>query len=61
MRLAAASWGGMLGDLRKARAYKNRVLKENPHFNIEQWLSVVPIKEKWHIQLYQEGLKKAGF
>lgn len=60
LRLAAACWG-MLGEASKARTYRNRVLKDNPHFDLNQWLSVVPIKEAWQIELYREGLQKAGF
>ncbi|WP_114007909.1 hypothetical protein [Cohaesibacter intestini] len=60
LRLAAACWG-MLGETGKARTYRSRVLKDNPQFDLNQWLSVVPIKEAWQIELYREGLKKAGF
>ena len=60
LRLGAACWG-MLGDAGKARSYRNRVLKHNPQFDIDQWLSIVPVKEAWQIALYKEGLKKAGF
>ncbi|MQW85658.1 adenylate cyclase [Sinorhizobium saheli] len=59
-RLVAASWA-MLGDRRKARAYRMRALKANPAFNVDKWLAVVPIKEQWQKDLYREGLKKAGF
>lgn len=59
-RLVAASWA-MLGDRKKARAYRMRALKANPAFDVDKWLSVVPIKEQWQKDLYREGLKKAGF
>jgi DNA-binding SARP family transcriptional activator/tetratricopeptide (TPR) repeat protein len=59
-RLAAACWG-MLGETKKARAYKNRALSDNPDFNLERWLAMIPHKEAWQTELYREGLMKAGF
>ena len=59
-RLAAACWG-MLGETSKARLCRNRVLKDNPDFDLEQWLSMIPIKENWQTEHYREGLLKAGF
>lgn len=59
-RLLAASWA-MLGDQKKARAYRMRALKSNPTFDVDKWLAVVPMKEQWQKDLYREGLKKAGF
>jgi tetratricopeptide (TPR) repeat protein len=59
-RLAAACWG-MLGDIARARRCRLRVLKDNPGFNLEQWLKMVPAKEDWQRQHYRDGLLKAGF
>jgi len=59
-RLAAASWA-MLGDLAKAKMYRQRALRDNPNFDLEAWLAMIPIKEKWQIEHYREGLLKAGF
>ncbi|TWF44024.1 hypothetical protein [Neorhizobium alkalisoli] len=59
-RLAAACWS-LLGDTPKAKNSRLRVLSENPGFDLERWLSMVPLKEKWQIELYREGLRKAGF
>lgn len=59
-RLAAACWG-MLGQTSKARSCRQRVLKDNPDFDLESWLAMIPIKEKWQIEHYREGLLKAGF
>lgn len=59
-RLASASWG-MLGETAKARAYRNRVLKVTPDFDLERWLKMIPFKEPWQTELYREGFKKAGF
>lgn len=59
-RLAAASWA-MLGESAKARACRVRVLKNNPDFDLERWLKMIPHKERWQTELYREGLVKAGF
>lgn len=59
-RLLAASWG-MIGDKNKARASRQRVLRDNPSFDLQRWLEVVPMKESWQRELYREGLIKAGF
>ncbi|WP_325466740.1 adenylate cyclase [Pararhizobium sp.] len=59
-RLLAASWG-MLGERSKARACRQRVLRDNPSFDLERWLEVVPNRENWQRELYREGLIKAGF
>ncbi|MGY5776250.1 hypothetical protein [Rhizobium sp. LEGMi135b] len=59
-RLAAASWA-MLGDIAKAKMYRQRTLRDNPNFELETWLAMIPIKEKWQIEHYREGLLKAGF
>ncbi|MEK1945041.1 MAG: hypothetical protein AAAB36_05605 [Ensifer adhaerens] len=59
-RLAAASWA-MLGHRDKAHVFVTRVRETHPDFDVENWLSIVPIKEKWHKDIYREGLKKAGF
>ncbi|WP_246658182.1 hypothetical protein [Rhizobium sp. FKY42] len=59
-RLAAACWA-MLGDTGKARTYRLRVLRNNPDFDLERWVAVLPHKEKWQTEMYREGLIKAGF
>lgn len=59
-RLAAASWA-MLGDAAKARTHRLRVLRNNPDFDVERWVEVLPHKEKWQTEMYREGLLKAGF
>jgi hypothetical protein len=51
----------MLGETKKARFFVRRVREANPDFDVERWLSVVPINEQWHKDLYRDGLKKAGF
>ncbi|MCD2173644.1 hypothetical protein [Rhizobium sp. C4] len=59
-RLAAACWG-MLGNAAKARACRLKVMRDNPHFDVEKWLAMIPHKESWQTELYREGLLKAGF
>ncbi len=59
-RLAAASLG-MLGDAARAREYRMHVLRNNPDFNLERWLEMIPHRERWQTELYREGLTRAGF
>jgi DNA-binding SARP family transcriptional activator/TolB-like protein len=59
-RIAAASCA-MIGDRKRAALYRHRAEAVNPVFDVEKWLSVVPIKEQWQKELYREGLLKAGF
>jgi tetratricopeptide (TPR) repeat protein/DNA-binding SARP family transcriptional activator len=59
-RLLAASHA-MAGNLQQARFHRKKALELNPYFDLEKWLSVVPVKEKWQKDLYREGLSKAGF
>ncbi|NTE88453.1 hypothetical protein G6L72_17785 [Agrobacterium rubi] len=59
-RLAAACCG-MLGAIDKARAHRAKVFEDNPSFDLERWLAVIPHKEQWQTELYREGLKRAGF
>jgi DNA-binding SARP family transcriptional activator/tetratricopeptide (TPR) repeat protein len=59
-RLVAACWA-MLGQNQNARRYRNRVLKDNPDFNLERWLSVVPLKFDWQRDHYRSALSRAGF
>ncbi len=59
-RLAAACCG-MMGDIDKARALRVKVFEDNPSFDLERWLAVIPHKEPWQTEMYREGLKRAGF
>ncbi len=59
-RLAAACCG-MMGDIDKARVYRAKVFEDNPSFDLERWLAVVPHKEPWQTEMYREGLIRAGF
>lgn len=59
-RLAAAAWG-MLGEEEQAARERIRVLRAAPDFDLETWLSAIPIKEAWQKDMYRTGLRKAGF
>jgi DNA-binding SARP family transcriptional activator len=59
-RLAAACWG-MLGDKAKANRLMRKTMKIYPDFEIDKWLSIMPVKDHWHKEQYREGLKRAGF
>lgn len=59
-RLSAASWA-MLGEGDRAAFHVRRVREANPDFDVDRWLAAVPTKEKWHRDLYRDGLKRAGF
>lgn len=59
-RLAAACCA-MLGDVKRARLHRLRFLKDNPSFDLDDWLTIVPHKEQWQAELYREGLVRAGF
>ena len=59
-RLAAASWA-MLGETERARVLARKTRDTHPDFDIETWLSIVPIREDWQRDHYREGLRRAGF
>ncbi|MDL2404165.1 BTAD domain-containing putative transcriptional regulator [Rhizobium calliandrae] len=59
-RLAAAT-AAMAGDMRKAKALVRKVKETYPDFEVDTWLSIVPIREQWQKDHYREGLRRAGF
>ncbi|KQS81244.1 hypothetical protein ASG25_07105 [Rhizobium sp. Leaf384] len=59
-RLRAAAFA-MLGDLASARRYRRKDRETNPHFDLDRWLAVLPIRETWQKELYREGLSRAGY
>lgn len=59
-RLRAAAFA-MLGDTAMARRYRRKDREANPHFDLDRWLSVLPIRENWQKELYREGLSRAGY
>ena len=59
-RLRAAAFA-MLGDMASARRYRRKDRETNPHFDLDRWLAVLPIRETWQKELYREGLSRAGY
>ena len=59
LRLAAAC-EAMRGNGKRARALGRQLRQHYPDFEIDQWISVLPIKENWQRDHYREGLRKAG-
>ena len=59
-RLAAASWA-MLNNPQKARQFVRKTLANNPDFELDKWLLMVPFREEWQKNHYREGLQKAGY
>ncbi|NTG75375.1 DNA-binding protein [Rhizobium rhizogenes] len=59
-RLAAAV-AAMAGDTRKAKRLVHKVRETYPDFEVDKWLSIVPMREQWQKEHYREGLRRAGF
>lgn len=59
VRLAAAC-NAMVGDMRQAKQLSRKVRQEHPGFDVDTWISVLPIREQWQREHYRQGLKKAG-
>lgn len=59
-RLLAACWA-MVGDTSKANEYARKAMDIYPDFRIENWLSIVPLRNPQQRQHYAAGLKLAGF
>ncbi|MCM5556342.1 BTAD domain-containing putative transcriptional regulator [Pleomorphomonas sp. JP5] len=59
-RLAAAAYA-MLGDQRNARREMRRTLAIYPDFTVDDWLMKVPIREKWKMDMFRDGLRRSGF
>jgi adenylate cyclase len=58
-RLLAASHA-LLGHVKEARQHAKLVLKAHPNFSIAHWKNVPPNKNPEDLQLFLEGLRKAG-
>jgi adenylate cyclase len=58
-RLLAASHA-LLGQLERARHHAQQVLAIHPNFSIEHWRTVPPNKHDEQIELFMEGLRRAG-
>ncbi len=59
-RLAAAAYA-MLGDQRNAKREMRRTLAIYPDFTVDDWLTNVPIREKWKMDMFRDGLRRSGF
>lgn len=59
-RLLAACWA-MVGDTRKANDYVRKAMDIHPGFRVDNWLSIVPLRNLQQRQHYAAGLKLAGF
>lgn len=59
-RLAAAAYA-MLGDQRNAKREMRRTLAIYPDFTVDDWLTKVPIREKWKMDMFRDGLRRSGF
>ncbi len=59
-RLLAASHA-MLGERETARDYVRRANETHPDFSVSGWLSIVPLKDRRYADLYEQGLREAGF
>jgi hypothetical protein len=58
-RLLAASHA-LLGQLEQAHHHAQQVLAIHPNFSIEHWRTVPPNKHDEQIELFMEGLRRAG-
>lgn len=59
-RLAAAV-AAMAGNMPKAKRLVRKVKETYPDFEVDKWLSIVPMREEWQKEHYREGLRRAGF
>ena len=59
-RLAAAAYA-MLGDQRNAKREMRRTLAIYHDFTVDDWLKKVPIREKWKMDMFRDGLRRSGF
>ena len=59
-RLAAAAYA-MLGDRRSSNREMRRTLAIYPDFTVDDWLKKVPIREKWKMDMFRDGLRRSGF
>ncbi len=58
-RLLAASHA-LLGQMDEARRHAGAVMRVHPNFTIAHWRKVPPLKHAEDLELYVEGLRKAG-
>lgn len=60
LRLMAAC-AAMLGDNRRAGGYRRKAMALNPSFRIDDWLAVLPQRDRHHLDHYSAALRAAGF
>jgi tetratricopeptide (TPR) repeat protein len=60
LRLMAAA-AAMAGDKEQARLFRLRALSLQPDFTIAGWVRRMPMRNPADVDLYIEGLRKAGF
>jgi len=60
LRLMAAS-AAMAGDKEQARQFRLRALQLQPDFTIVDWVRRMPMRNPADVDLYIEGLRRAGF
>ena len=58
-RLLASSYAH-LGEMKEARHHAQQVMKVHPNFSITHWRTVPPYKHPEHLEVFIEGLRKAG-
>lgn len=58
-RLLASSYAH-LGEMKEARHHATQVMKVHPNFSVAHWRTVPPYKHKEQLEVFIEGLRKAG-
>lgn len=60
LRLTAAC-AAMAGQNELAKLARNRFLAIDPGFKLDDWISVLPVRDPAHRRQYRQALQKAGF
>ena len=60
LRLMAAA-AAMDGDREQARQLRLKALSVQPDFSIASWARRIPMRNQADVDLYIEGLRRAGF
>lgn len=60
LRLTAAC-AAMAGRYELAKQARNRFLAIDPGFKLDDWISVLPVRDPGHLRHYRQALLKAGF
>ena len=58
---ALAACYAMLGEREKANEYKDKYLKTNPRFSLDEWLELCPMGARGVVENVREGYLLAGF